>query len=152
IAGPAGGQASPGDPLRTRVRAYRTEHDTSIVRELRDFVAIPNVASDTANIRRNAERLRSMMAARGIAAKILDSPERGAPAVSGGRAPPAATRTVVFYPHHGGQPVDPAQWPPPPWTPALLDKPLEAGGRPVGTPSIAGAMNGEWRLYGRSAS
>ncbi len=140
------------DALRTRVRAYRTAHDTSIVRELRDFVAIPNVASDTANIRRNAERLRTMMESRGIAAKILDSPTGGSPAVYGELSTPGATRTVVFYAHYDGQPVDPAQWTSPPWSPVLLDKPLEAGGKPVATPAAAGAMQGEWRLYGRSSS
>src|SRR5215467_287635 len=90
IAGPLRGQSLSGDALRTRIRAYRSTHDTSIVRELRDFVAIPNVASDTANIRRNAERLREMMAARGIAAKILDSPAGGSPAVYGELSTPGA--------------------------------------------------------------
>jgi acetylornithine deacetylase/succinyl-diaminopimelate desuccinylase-like protein len=140
------------DALRARVRAYRAEHDTSIVRELRDFVSIPNVASDTANIRRNAERLRSMMEARGIAAKILESPTGGSPAVFGELASPGATKTVVFYAHYDGQPVDPTKWASPPWTTVLLDKPLETGGRPVAIPATAGAMQGEWRLYGRSSS
>ena len=152
MTGPARAQAPSPDPLRARVRAYRGEHDTSIVRELRDFVAIPNVASDTANIRRNAEHLRAMMAARGIAAKILDSPEGGSPAVYGELSTPGATRTVVFYAHYDGQPVDATEWASAPWTPTLLDKPLEAGGRPVATPKTAGVMPGEWRLYGRSAS
>ena len=152
MTGPLRGQAPAGDALRTRVRAYRTAHDTSIVRELRDFVAIPNVASDTANIRRNAERLRTMMESRGIAAKILDSPTGGSPAVYGELSTPGATRTVVFYAHYDGQPVDPAQWTSPPWSPVLLDKALDAGGKPVATPAAAGAMQGEWRLYGRSSS
>jgi len=150
MTGPLRGQVPAGDALRTRVRAYRTAHDTSIVRELRDFVAIPNVASDTVNIRRNAERLRTMMESRGIAAKILDSPTGGSPAVFGELSTPGATRTVVFYAHYDGQPVDPAQWTSPPWSPVLLDKPLEAGGKPVATG--AGPMRGEWRLYGRSSS
>ncbi len=115
MTGPSRGQVPPGDALRTRVRAYRTAHDTSIVRELRDFVAIPNVASDTANIRRNAERLRTMMESRGIAAKILESPTGGSPAVYGELSTPGATRTVVFYAHYDGQPVDTAQWTSPPW-------------------------------------
>src|SRR5215467_10298632 len=147
IAGPLRGQSLSGDALRTRIRAYRSTHDTSIVRELRDFVAIPNVASDTANIRRNAERLREMMAARGIAAKILDSPAGGSPAVYGELSTPGATRTVVFYAHYDGQPVDPTQWTSPPWSPALLDKPLEAGGKPVTPPTAGGSMQGDWRLY-----
>ncbi len=152
IAAPAQPQSPTGDALRTRVNAYRAAHDTSIVRELRDFVAIPNVASDTANIRRNAERLRAMMEARGITSKILESPEGGSPAVYGELSSPGATKTVVFYAHYDGQPVDPAKWTSPPWAPVLLDKPLEGGGRSVAWPTTAGAMQGEWRLYARSSS
>jgi acetylornithine deacetylase/succinyl-diaminopimelate desuccinylase-like protein len=152
VVGPASAQSLSPDTLRTRVRAFRTAHDTSIVRELRDFVAIPNVASDTANIRRNAERLREMMTTRGIAARILSSPEGGSPAVYGELASPGATKTVVFYAHYDGQPVDPSQWTSPPWSPVLLDGPLESGGRPVPAPTTLGAMQGEWRLYSRSSS
>src|SRR5262249_12987914 len=143
IAAPARAQSAiTPDALRTRVRAYRAAHDTSIVRELRDFVAIPNVASDTANIRRNAERLPEMLATRGIAATIRDSPEGGSPAVYGELPSPGATKTVVFYAHYDGQPVDPSQWTSAPWTPVLLDKPLELGGKQIGTPTTAGAMQG----------
>src|ERR1700686_297590 len=38
------------------VRDYRTDHEDRIVRELAEFLAIPNVASDTPNIQRNAEQ------------------------------------------------------------------------------------------------
>src|SRR5262245_37162339 len=100
MSGPSWAQGPSPDVLPTRVRAYRAAHDTSIVRALRDFVAFPNVAADTANIRRNAERLRGMMEARGIAAKILDSPTGGSPAVYGELSAPGATRTVVFYAHY----------------------------------------------------
>jgi acetylornithine deacetylase/succinyl-diaminopimelate desuccinylase-like protein len=59
---------------------------------------------------------------------------------------------VVFYAHYAGQPVDPTKWASPPWSPVLLDKPLENGGRPVAMPAKSGAVQGEWRLYGRSSS
>ena len=152
INGPARAQSASADPIRARIRAYRTQHDTSIVRELRDFVAIPNVAADTANIRRNAESLKSMLTARGVAARILESPGGGSPAVYGELLSPGATKTVVFYAHYDGQPVDTTQWATRPWSPVLRDKPLEAGGKTIAFPTTAGAMQGEWRLYGRSAS
>src|SRR5436305_5846656 len=66
--------------LRTKVRGYREAHDVQIVRELSDFLAIPNLASDRANIRRNAEHLLGMMKARGIDARLLESPSGGPPA------------------------------------------------------------------------
>jgi hypothetical protein len=69
--------------LTAKVRAYRTAHDAEIVRELSTFIAIPNLASDAPNIRRNVEHLLGMMTARGIRARVLESPNGGTPAVSG---------------------------------------------------------------------
>src|SRR6266404_4598096 len=41
-------------PLRESVQRYRQANEARIVRELADLVAIPNLASDAENIRRNA--------------------------------------------------------------------------------------------------
>ena len=66
---------------------------------------------------------------------------------------PGATRTIIFYAHYDGQPVDPKQWTvTPPFTPALLSAPAEKGGKPLPMPKAAEAINPEWRLYARSAS
>jgi acetylornithine deacetylase/succinyl-diaminopimelate desuccinylase-like protein len=143
-------QAAPG--VNAKIKAYRTAHDAEIVRELSDFVAIPNLASDAANIRRNVDHLVAMMTARGIRARVLESPNGGTPAVYGELSSPGATKTVVFYAHFDGQPVDTTQWATPPWQPVLRDKPLDAGGKPIALPSTPGRVQGEWRLYGRSAS
>ena len=45
----------------TSVRAYRSAHEAQIIGELIDLLSIPNVASDTVNIRRNAAKLIDMM-------------------------------------------------------------------------------------------
>jgi acetylornithine deacetylase/succinyl-diaminopimelate desuccinylase-like protein len=145
-------RAPEADALRQSVRAYRTAHDAQIVRELSDFVALPNVAADSANIRGNADHLVRMMTARGIAARRLESATGGPPAVYGELTTPGARRTVVFYAHYDGQPVDTTRWATRPWDPVLRDRPLEAGGRVIPTPTTSGSMEGEWRLYGRSAS
>ena len=31
------------------------------------------------------------------------------------------TRTIVFYAHYDGQPLDPKEWATPPWEPVLKD-------------------------------
>ena len=95
---PAFAQASAGT-LQQRIHQYRAAHDNAIVRELTDFLAIPNLASDSIGIRRNADRLMAMMRARGIAARLLQSTTGGPPAVYGELPSPGATRTVVFYAH-----------------------------------------------------
>lgn len=145
-------QRTSPEALRTAVRAYANAHDADIVRELRTFVAIPNLASDAPNIQRNADHLIGMLGARGIAARRLESPSGGPPAVYGELMSPGAARTIVFYAHYDGQPVDTTRWTTPPWQPVLRDNTLEAGGRIVPIPASPGLIQGEWRLYGRSAS
>jgi len=67
------GPAGPADPraLREGVRAYRASHEAEIVRELTDFLSIPNVASDESNIRRNAQALVAMLGRRGVTARRM---------------------------------------------------------------------------------
>jgi acetylornithine deacetylase/succinyl-diaminopimelate desuccinylase-like protein len=149
-AGPAFPQSA--GTLQQQIRGYTAAHDREIVRELADFLAIPNLASDSAGIRRNADHLIAMMRARGIVARLLQSPSGGPPAVYGELPAPGATKTVVFYAHYDGQPVDTTQWSSPPWQPLLRDKPLDLGGKPIPIPDTPGGVSGEWRLYARSAS
>ena len=47
------------------VRDYRMDNEDRIVRELTEFLSIPNVASDTPNIQKNAAHLVEMLEARG---------------------------------------------------------------------------------------
>jgi acetylornithine deacetylase/succinyl-diaminopimelate desuccinylase-like protein len=142
--------AAPPD-LHDEVDRYRRSAEPAIVRELAEFVAIPNVASDLPNIQRNADHLAGMLRARGVEARLLENP--GAPpAVYGELRSPGAKRTIVFYAHYDGQPVDPAQWKTPPWTPVLRDKPLDQGGRDLPLPAAGQPLPEEARLYGRSAS
>src|SRR5260370_8493413 len=80
-----------------------------IVRELSEFLSIPNIASDTPNIQKNAAHLVGMLEARGIETHLLPISGRG-PVVFGKLITPDAKRTVIFYAHYDAQPVDPAPW------------------------------------------
>src|SRR3989454_2239107 len=134
-------------PLRKQVEQYRRANEARIVRELADFVSVPNVASDAANIRRNAQRLLEMLAKRGVEARLLEDPQ-SPPVVYGELRAPDARRTLVFYAHYDGQPVDPAQWKTPPWSPVLRDP----NGQELPLPQDGAVLPPEARLYGRSAS
>ena len=147
------GPALAQDPARVRaaVRAYQQANDVHILRELADLVAIPNLASDSVNIRRNARHIAQMLERRGATARLLETP--GAPpAVFGELRTPGATRTVMFYAHYDGQPVDTTEWATHPWRPALRTAALSAGGTVIPLPTQPGTVQGEWRLYARSAS
>jgi acetylornithine deacetylase/succinyl-diaminopimelate desuccinylase-like protein len=137
--------------VRARVRAYRETHESAILDEFRAMLAMPNVATDSAAIRRNADDLVARLARRGLAARLLESPG-SPPAVFAERRVRGAKRTVMFYAHYDGQPVDPARWTSPPWTPTLRDRPVEQGGREIPWPASGQRLDPEARLYARSAS
>jgi acetylornithine deacetylase/succinyl-diaminopimelate desuccinylase-like protein len=137
--------------VRSEVRAYRAAHELEIVRELADLLAIPNVASDEANIERNAEVIAGAFGRRGVRTQLLRVP--GAPPAVYGELPaPGARRTVVFYAHYDGQPVRPAEWSGDPWKPVLRDRPPRDGGREIPWEGLRAPIPPEWRLYARSAS
>src|SRR5688572_12879305 len=64
--------AQPTD-VRGRVRSWIAANQSAVVRELLDLLALPNVAADRPNIRKNAEHLRGMLSRRGFAAELLET-------------------------------------------------------------------------------
>ena len=142
---------SVGTAARTAAREYRQGHEAEILNEFAALLAIPNLASDSVNIRRNADYLIDMIGKRGFTnARLLTVPG-GPPAVYGELPSPGATRTLVLYAHYDGQPLDPKQWTTPPWTPVLRDKEIVAGGKVIPMPATGEHPDPESRLYARSA-
>jgi acetylornithine deacetylase/succinyl-diaminopimelate desuccinylase-like protein len=138
-------------PAAQAARAWRQAHEHAIVSEFFDLLAIPNLASDAPNIRRNADAIVKILEKRGVKAKLLEVP--GAPpAVYGEIRTPNARRTIVFYAHYDGQPLDPKEWATPPWQPVLRDHPLDQDGKIIPLPEAGARFDPEWRIYARSAS
>ncbi len=125
-------------------REYRSRHEREILVELMELVAIPNLASDTANIEKNAHALVAMLTRRGADARLLRI--EGAPPLVYATLPArGAKTTIAFYAHYDGQPVDPSQWTTPPWQPVLRN--------PAGNAVEPSAhIDPESRVYGRAAS
>ena len=137
--------------LRQSVHSWVASHQQPIIAELVALLAIPNVAADRDNIRRNADHLRHMLARRGFQAEILET--AGNPLVYGDLAVPGATRTLLFYMHYDGQPVDPKAWKQGnPFTPVMRTGRVDRGGVEVADFMSRPAADPEWRLYARSAS
>jgi len=136
-----------------KVRDYRRAHEHEILKEYLALLSIPNVASDTQNIRRNAEFIAEMMKQRGLTPRLLEGPTPNTPpAVYAEIKTPGAQRTLLLYAHYDGQPTDPKQWTATqPWQPAIFSGALEEGGKAVSLPST-GAIDPRYRLYARSAS
>ncbi len=115
------------------------------------MLAIPNVATDTANIPRNSAKLVEMLHARGFTTQLLPTIEGRGPVVFGKLDTPNAKRTIIFYMHYDGQPVDASTWHgTKPFVPTLRDAPFETGGKIIPVPAD-GKYKDEWRLYARSS-
>ena len=142
------------DAQQRGVRGYRTANEQKILREFVDLLAIPNVASDSAGIARNAAHIVTMMEKRGLAPRLLSGKNKAAPPLIYGEWPvPGATRTIVYYAHYDGQPTDPAKWTGSlPWTPVLRTRALESGGQTIPFPASDAPIDPEYRVYARSAS
>src|SRR6185369_12425723 len=54
-----------GAAVRAAARKYREAHEADIAREFADLLAIPNVASDSVNIRRNTAAVVELLRRRG---------------------------------------------------------------------------------------
>src|SRR5262249_44936681 len=117
--GVAGAQPSP-QAVRDQVRQYRQQHEVEIVRAYAQLLSIPNVASDTANIRANADFISAALEKRGFKTRLL-SAGAGSPVVYGELLSPGARHTILWYAHYDGQPVDKSQWALDPWSPVLRD-------------------------------
>ena len=153
---PAGTLSMPAAEVAARVRDYRMKNEDRIIRELMEFLAIPNVASDAENIQKNAAHLEEMLEARGIETHLLPITGRG-PVVFGKLASPGAKGAVIFYAHYDGQPVDPAAWTDgKPFEPVLRSDAIESGGKRIlflaKNTKYPARYQDNWRIYARSSS
>jgi acetylornithine deacetylase/succinyl-diaminopimelate desuccinylase-like protein len=136
---------------RATVEQYAGGHQQEILSELVSLLSIPNVAADKPNIRKNAEQLRQMLSRRGFAAEILETDVN--PLVYGELRVPGATRTILWYAHYDGQPVDPKLWKQEsPFTPILRASRMEDGAKEIPNFASLRTIPSGARVYARSAS
>jgi acetylornithine deacetylase/succinyl-diaminopimelate desuccinylase-like protein len=150
-AGSAGPLAAQADAVAV-TREYRARHAARIVRDFAELLTIPNVASDSGNIGRNAARLVELLAGHSARAEQLTLPGTGAPPIVYGRIDvPGAARTIGIYVHYDGQPANRDDWVHGPWEPALYTRAMTDGGTRRPLPADGAAVDPDWRIYARSA-
>jgi acetylornithine deacetylase/succinyl-diaminopimelate desuccinylase-like protein len=118
-AGIAAGQAQPTADLNAKIADYVRQHQEEVLSEFKQFLSIPNIAGDSANIQRNAETLKQMLQKRGLKAELLEF-GNASPIVIAEMPVRSGRRTVTFYAHYDGQPVQRADWKQDPWQPTML--------------------------------
>ena len=132
------------------VKRYVREHQPAILREFLELVAIPNVQTDRVNIARNAEQLRGMLERRGMHPEVWETPST--PMVYGEKLVPGAKKTLLFYLHYDGQPVDKSRWKQPdPFQPVLRAGTLEDGAAEIRDIAGRSSFPDDWRIYARAA-
>lgn len=141
-------------PATAAPRDWVDANRAAILREYLDLLALPNVASNRADIRRNADHIVAMMQRRGLSPRLLESEDGQAPPLIYGEwRVPGARRTLVLYAHYDGQPVTPEDWTvTPPFEPRLFEGIAEAAQQPVAVPTDNAAVRDDLRIYGRSTS
>lgn len=131
-----------------QARTWRQANEQAIVNEFAELLAIPNVASDVVNIRRNAEYISGLLNPRGFDVQLLET-AGSPPAVFAERRSPGAETTLMIYIHYDGQPANAADWASDPWTPVMRNGPVERSGEVI---PMEAPFDPEWRIFGRSAS
>ena len=142
-------------PEGITIRKYGNENASNIINEFSEFLALPNVATDPVGQQKNAAFIMAMMNKRGIQkVQLLSASTAGTPPVVYGEVMvPGAKKTLIFYAHYDGQPVNPSQWATglEPFHPKLFSNTIEKSGTNISFPTN-GIYNNEWRIYARSAS
>ncbi len=135
--------------VSSAITEYREANEALILTDFIELLSFPNIASNLDDMAANADHIEGLLSARGFTTKQLQA--GGAPYVYAELLSPNATETLLLYAHFDGQPVDLEKWAYPPFTPTLLDAPLNAGGKPVDLELIPSRFDPESRLYARSA-
>jgi acetylornithine deacetylase/succinyl-diaminopimelate desuccinylase-like protein len=119
-----------------------------IISDFREFLSIPNVASNVSDMMDNAAFIEAYIGRRGFTSKVVSA--GGAPYVVAERPGSDDAPTVLVYAHFDGQPVIPSQWSSPPFEPTLwTDNPLKADAKILSWDQEA--FDPSWRVVARSA-
>ncbi len=117
----------------------------------REFLSLPNVASEPADIERLLEWLEPAFESRGFRVERL--PTAGSDSLFAERRVGGADKTVLVYLQADGQPVDPAAWDQPDPFEAVLKAPTDDGGyETIPWDSVETGWEADWRVFARSAA
>ncbi|MEP1097009.1 MAG: M20/M25/M40 family metallo-hydrolase [Cyclobacteriaceae bacterium] len=129
---------------------YIEKNGVEILNNFKELLSLPNVAYDLKNINRNAEFIKSELEKRGVETKLLRMV--GTPPIVFGYLPAKkAKRTLAFYVHYDGQPVDKTKWTNDPWEPTYYTKAIFEGGTAIDFPKEQKEIDPNHRIYARSA-
>ena len=117
----------------------------------REFVSIPNVASDVENMNRNFEWVEKEFNDREFEIEYLESSTL--PVFLATRSIDPNAKTILYYFHLDGQAVNPENWDQPdPFDPVLKNKAADGSWETLGWENLDINIDPEWRIFGRAAA
>src|SRR5580700_11851711 len=134
---------------RDAVHNWRKAHEKAIVADFVTLLSMPNVATNVADVERNAAYIEGQLKARGFETRLLSAEPGTPPSVFAEMKIPGAKRTVIFYAHYDGQPIGQKGWIASPFQPSMRTALPEA--KPVDWQKATGRLDPDWRLFARSA-
>jgi acetylornithine deacetylase/succinyl-diaminopimelate desuccinylase-like protein len=140
--------AEGGSP-RDAVRVWRKAHEKAIVTDFVALLSMPNVATNIADVEKNAAYIEGELKARGFETQLLSAEPGTPPSVFAQMRVPHAKRTVIFYAHYDGQPIGQKGWVSSPFQPAMRAALPEA--KTVDWQNSSGPLDPDWRLFARSS-
>ncbi|MEQ8535083.1 MAG: M20/M25/M40 family metallo-hydrolase, partial [Imperialibacter sp.] len=117
----------------------------------REFVSLPNIASDKEGILKNYEWVKKELEQQKFSVKMLESSTL--PLMLAERTVSKKAKTILFYLHIDGQPVNAANWDQEdPFTPVLKQLDSQGNWSAIDWKNLDGAIDPEWRIFGRAAA
>lgn len=117
----------------------------------KELVSIPNLPQDEVLMMENLQWLTKEFKALGFKTSLL--PSSTLPILLTEKVVDPALKTVLFYFHIDGQPVDPAAWnQSDPFQPMLKEKNENGQWESISWDKIDGEINDEWRVFARAAA
>jgi acetylornithine deacetylase/succinyl-diaminopimelate desuccinylase-like protein len=145
----SGASPSAAESPKPAVQAWVLGHEKAIIADFSTLLAMPNVATNVADVERNAAYIQGLLETRGFKTQLLYAEPGTPPSVFAEFDTPGAARTVLYYAHYDGQPIGQKGWITSPFQPTMRTA-LPAA-EPVDWKASTGPLNPDWRLYARSA-
>lgn len=133
------------------IRKAVDQHRQPALAFYREFLSLPNVAREPADIERLLDWLEPAFETRGFAVRRL--PTAGSDVLYAERIVPESPTTLLVYLQADGQPVDPSAWEQAdPFVPVLKAPDGEGGYRELPWSAAKTGYQPDWRVFARSAS
>ncbi len=147
----SGGAGAAEAPDADTIRELVDEARLPSLNFYREFLSLPNVASNPDDIERLVEWLEPAFESRGFAVQRLRT--AGNDSLYAERRVAGAEKTVLVYLQADGQPVDPSAWAQEdPFEPVLKAPTADGGYVEIPWDSVEESWEPEWRVFARSAA